>query len=68
MHDSHTGENATLPGILGLPAEYYTPEDGIERIMLLVDNFRDVNYYNSTYPLIIGGFIHPLMKNTWIEI
>lgn len=56
MHDSHTGENATLPGILGLPAEYYTSEDGIERIMLLVDNFRDVNYYNSTYPLIIGGF------------
>lgn len=62
MHDSHTGINATLPGQVGLPADYYVSQDGVERVILLVDNFRDVNYYDKTYPLIIGGFYSPMYE------
>ncbi|WP_339063914.1 peptidase M6 [Tepidibacillus marianensis] len=54
--DSHTGENATLPGMVGLPQDYYTPTDGKERAMMLVDNFRDENYYDPTYPFYVAGF------------
>jgi immune inhibitor InhA-like protein len=56
MHDTHTGNDATLPGQVGLPQDYYVAEDGADRVILLVDNFRDTNYYDQTYPLIIGGF------------
>jgi hypothetical protein len=54
--DSHTGEEATLPGMVGFPADYYTPVDGVERVLILVDNIRDENFYDISYPFIIGGF------------
>lgn len=47
--DSHTGENALLP-------YDYTPIDGVERIIILVDNVRDDNYYNPNYPFYVAGF------------
>ncbi|GKX28762.1 hypothetical protein SH1V18_12420 [Vallitalea longa] len=56
MHDTHTGNDATLPAQVGLPQDYYVAEDGADRVILLVDNFRDTNYYDQTYPLIMGGF------------
>jgi hypothetical protein len=56
MHDSHTGPNATLPSAVGLPSDYYVSADGIERIIILVDNFRDTSFYDPNYPLMIGGF------------
>lgn len=56
MHDTHTGTDATLPGQIGLPDDYYVAEDNADRVILLVDNFKDTNYYDKTYPLIIGGF------------
>ncbi|MCT4688469.1 choice-of-anchor J domain-containing protein [Vallitalea sp.] len=62
MHDSHTGINATLPSKAGLSADYYVSKDGVERVILLVDNFKDKNYYNKDYPLIIGGFYSPMYE------
>jgi hypothetical protein len=54
--DSHTGEEAALPGMVGLPADYYISADNIERVIILVDNIKDDNYYNPTYPFFIAGF------------
>ncbi|WP_066504654.1 immune inhibitor A domain-containing protein [Abyssisolibacter fermentans] len=54
--DSHIGENAQLPGMVGLPQDYYTPNDGIERVIMLVDNIRDENFYDSEYPFFVAGF------------
>jgi len=54
--DSHTGENAVLPGIIGLPQDYYCPSDGVERVMLLVDNIRDEQFYDPSYPFFVAGF------------
>lgn len=56
MPDSHTGENAILPGMVGLPDDYYAPVDGTERVIILVDNIHDENYYDSTYPFFVAGF------------
>ncbi|QUI21425.1 immune inhibitor A [Vallitalea pronyensis] len=57
--DSHTGNHATLPGMIGLEPDYYVAEDGVERVILLVDNIRDTYYHNPSYPLIIAGFYAP---------
>lgn len=56
MPDSHTGENAALPGIMGWSQDYYKPVDGNERLIILVDNIRDENYYDSKYPFFVAGF------------
>lgn len=54
--DSLTGANALLPGMLGLPQDYYVSEDGVERVIILVSNVRDANFYIPGYPLYIAGF------------
>ncbi|MTI66949.1 MAG: peptidase M6 [Firmicutes bacterium] len=54
-----TGENATLPGILKLPEDYYVAEDGKDRVIMLVDNVRDEAYYDPSYPFFIAGFYSP---------
>jgi hypothetical protein len=41
------GSNAQLPGLLGLPADYYAGADS--RQVLLVCNIRDENYYLPNY-------------------
>ncbi|MFX1452427.1 MAG: hypothetical protein ACFFCM_16425 [Promethearchaeota archaeon] len=48
------GSGATMPGLVGLPADYYYEETG--RNMILVTNFRDENYYDPTFPSFIIGF------------
>ncbi|MEM2118477.1 MAG: immune inhibitor A [Candidatus Bathyarchaeia archaeon] len=52
--DFHDGYYAYLPGLLGLPADYYYEENG--RNVILVSNIRDENYYNYNYPYYIAGF------------
>ncbi|WXG42522.1 MAG: hypothetical protein WED04_00180 [Promethearchaeati archaeon SRVP18_Atabeyarchaeia-1] len=47
------GSNAALPGILGLPADYYADPSG--RSVVLVANIRDQNYYDPTYPYYVAG-------------
>jgi hypothetical protein len=48
------GSYAALPGMLGLPSDYYYEETG--RNVILVSNIRDENYYNSSYPYYVAGF------------
>ncbi|MGE5251486.1 MAG: peptidase M6 [Bacteroidota bacterium] len=52
--DFHDGGNAFLPGLLGLPADYYYDAGG--RQIVLVSNIRDNNYYDPAYPIYIAGF------------
>ena len=49
------GSNATLPGLLGLPADYYAG-DG-DKIVTLVENVRDDNFY--TPPNVQGSRTSP---------
>lgn len=53
--DYHDGSNAYLPSLLGLPADYYSGD----KLVVLVDNVRDDNYYDPTYPNYIAGFYSP---------
>jgi hypothetical protein len=59
MPKVRNGVNATLPGKVGLPKDYYSTADGKERDVMLVDNFRDDNYYDPTYPFYVAGFFSP---------
>lgn len=54
--DSHTGVYSLLEAWGYVEEGYYTPEDGIERIIILVDNVRDESYYDQSYPFYITGF------------
>lgn len=53
--NSRTGQNPALK----VPAGYYAPTDGIERVIMLVDNCRDENYYDPSYPFYVAGFFSP---------
>lgn len=46
------GTNALLE-TMGLPDDYYA---GSEKVMLMVDNVQDDNYYDPTYPNYVAGF------------
>lgn len=52
------GSNATAPGELGLPPDYYQGEG--DNIVILVDNVRDANFHDldneNGYPYIAGFF------------
>lgn len=49
------GANAFLPTLLGLPADYYAGDPS--KIVVLVDNVRDENYYDlQGSPTYIAGF------------
>ncbi|WP_105616276.1 immune inhibitor A domain-containing protein [Vallitalea okinawensis] len=54
--DSHDGDQALLSDWGYVDPDYYSPKDGIERIIMLVDNVRDENYYDPDYPFFIAGF------------
>lgn len=62
--DEHNGENAIFAQVLrdaglDVPDNYYKPNDGKSRVVLLIDNFRDENYYDPTYPNYVAGFFSP---------
>ncbi len=59
---SHTGENSLLAALGVVPPDYYVPEDGVERVILLVDNVRDEQYYDPEYPFFIAGFYSPFYE------
>jgi hypothetical protein len=51
---SRDGTGATLPGLVGLPADYYSgPGD---KIVTLVANFRDENFSDITFPSYVAGY------------
>ncbi|MCK8060615.1 MULTISPECIES: immune inhibitor A domain-containing protein [unclassified Fusibacter] len=54
--DSHMGSNAVLSYWGDVPGDYYTSEDGNDKIILLVDNVKDENYFDKNYPFYVAGF------------
>ena len=54
--DSHSGEGSLLTEWGYFPENYYVSIDGVERVIMLVDNIRDDNFYNPSYPFFIAGF------------
>lgn len=54
--DSHDGEDALLSEWGLVPEGYYVPSDGVERVIILVANVRDENFYDPTYPVYIAGY------------
>ncbi|HEU5140944.1 MAG TPA: choice-of-anchor J domain-containing protein [Bacillales bacterium] len=61
----HTGASALFDDVLrnsglDVPTDYYKGEDG--KVMLLIDNFQDVSYYDPTYPFYIAGFYSSLYE------
>lgn len=63
MPSSHTGENALLIEWGNVPEGYYDPIDGKERVILLVDNIRDEDYYDAEYPFFVAGFYSPTYES-----
>ena len=53
--DEHDGSNALLAAWGYVPEGYY---DG-DKVVILIDNVRDDNYYDPTYPFYIAGFYSP---------
>lgn len=65
--DGRTGEHASIVEILreaglDVPDDYYVPQDGTERVILLIDNVRDENYFDPDYPLYVAGFFSPVYE------
>lgn len=56
MPDSHDGDESQLAEWGYVPENYYAPEDGVERVIMLVDNCRDESYYDPSYPFYVAGF------------
>jgi len=56
MPDFHNGSNAVLDDMLGLPPDYYMADDEADRVIAMISNIGDENYYDPTYPLYIAGF------------
>lgn len=54
--NSHTGEHALLSEWGFVPEDYYVSSDGVERVIILVANVRDENYYDPTYPVYVAGY------------
>jgi immune inhibitor A len=59
------GSYAQLPGLLGLPADYYA--EGNNKNIVLVENIRDQNYYQPTYPYYIAGVFSSTLSNVYFD-
>ncbi|MDZ5711137.1 immune inhibitor A [Jeotgalibacillus haloalkalitolerans] len=58
--DKLDGSNATVPGMVGLPDDYY---EGSDKVMMMIDNVKDDAYYDSTYPFFVAGFFWQTLEN-----
>jgi hypothetical protein len=59
------GSTAVLPGLLGLPADYYA--EGNNKNVILVENIRDENYYDPTYPYYIAGVFSSTLSEVYFD-
>lgn len=58
------GSEAVLSEIGLFPENYYNTGEGSgDRTILLVDNIRDENYYDSDYPVYIAGYYSPTVQD-----
>jgi hypothetical protein len=61
---SREGNGATLPALIGAPADYYAgPGD---KIVTLVANFQDENYLDINFPSYVAGY-HSSGINTFVN-
>ncbi|MGM0843590.1 MAG: choice-of-anchor J domain-containing protein [Bacillota bacterium] len=58
--DELDGSNAALPGLVGLPEDYY---EGSDKVVMLVDNIKDDGYYDPSYPFFVAGFFWQTLEN-----
>ncbi|HEY8552666.1 MAG TPA: choice-of-anchor J domain-containing protein [Thermaerobacter sp.] len=54
--DVHDGSQALLAEWGYVPPGYYTSADGEARDIILVENVKDENYFDPTYPSYVAGF------------
>ena len=54
--ETRDGSNAVLPGLIGLPDDYFVSSDGKDRVIALITNIRDANFFDPTFPVYTGGF------------
>ncbi|CEG21864.1 Immune inhibitor A peptidase M6 [Planococcus massiliensis] len=60
MPDQLDGSNATVPGMVGLPDDYY---EGSDKVIMLVDNVKDEGWNNPSYPFFVAGFFWQTLEN-----
>lgn len=58
--DQLDGSHSPLPGMVGLPEGYY---EGSDKVIMLVDNIKDDNYEDPTYPFFVAGFFWQTLEN-----
>jgi hypothetical protein len=67
-----SGENAVLDDIFHLDPDAYVSADGQDRVIAMISNVRDENYFDPTFPVYVGGFfsgtINSLMDRNVITI
>ncbi|ANU14095.1 peptidase M23B [Planococcus halocryophilus Or1] len=54
------GSNSPLPGLVGLPDDYY---EGSDKIIMLVDNVQDEGWNDPSYPFFVAGFFWQTLEN-----
>jgi hypothetical protein len=54
------GSNAVLEDLGIVPEGYYT---GSDKVIMLVDNVKDENFYDPTYPFFVAGFFWQTLEN-----
>jgi hypothetical protein len=57
--DSHDGSLSPLVDMEVVPEGYY---EGNDKIIILVDNVKDDQYYDPDYPFYVAGFYHPTFE------
>lgn len=58
--DTLDGSNSLLVDFGYFPEGYY---GGNDKVIMLVDNIKDENYYDSTYPFFVAGFFWQTIEN-----
>ena len=54
------GSKATVPGMVGLPEDYY---EGSDKVIMLVDNVQDEGWNDPSYPFFVAGFFWQTLEN-----
>ncbi len=44
------------------PPDYWAPTDGVDRVIAMVSNVRDDNFYDFNFPVYIAGFFSPTIN------
>ncbi|HLG28278.1 MAG TPA: peptidase M6, partial [Paenisporosarcina sp.] len=58
--DALDGSHSPLPGMVGLPEDYY---EGSDKVIMLVDNVQDEGWDDPSYPFFVAGFFWQTLEN-----